>query len=85
MEEVLRFKIILDETYEVKSGKGTAVMILFHGESDCENFSGKGLPGGVDSRYSVQAVKKPCLPGTFWKGRTGKAVPAEYSWKTREL
>jgi hypothetical protein len=50
MQEILRFHIVLDATYEVTSEKGTALMILFHGDADCENFHGKVLPGGVDTQ-----------------------------------
>jgi hypothetical protein len=58
MQEVLRFQIALDAAYEVKSEKGTALMILFHGDVDCENFHGKVLPGGVDTQVQYQGEKR---------------------------
>lgn len=75
MEEVLRFKIILDETYEVKSGKGTAVMILFHGESDCENFSGKVLPGGVDTQVQCAGGEKTMSARYILEGTDREGCP----------
>jgi hypothetical protein len=58
MQEVLRIQIKLDAFYEVKSEKGTALMILFHGDADCENFHGKVLPGGVDTQVEYPGEKR---------------------------
>jgi hypothetical protein len=58
MQEVLRFQIALDAAYEVKSEKGTALMILFHGDVDCDNFHGKVLPGGVDTQVQYHGEKR---------------------------
>ena len=50
MKEILTVEVSLDKVYEVNSPEGSACMILFHGESDCENFKGTVLPGGVDTQ-----------------------------------
>lgn len=58
MQEVLQFKISLDEIHEVKNSRECATMILFHGEADCSNFRGKVLPGGVDTQVWRQGEKR---------------------------
>lgn len=58
MQEVLQFKIVVDQIYEVKSSAGIATMILFHGDADCENFRGKVLPGGVDTQVEYKGKKR---------------------------
>lgn len=50
MEEVFNIDVIIDKVYEVKGTDGSAWMITFHGESNCDNFKGKILPGGVDTQ-----------------------------------
>ncbi len=50
MKEVFSVDVVIDSSYEVKSEGGDACMITFHGESNCENFKGKILPGGVDTQ-----------------------------------
>ncbi len=47
---VLEINVLLDEVIDVKGNSGCATMILFHGSSDCSNFKGKILPGGVDTQ-----------------------------------
>ncbi|MBQ7991201.1 MAG: DUF3237 domain-containing protein [Oscillospiraceae bacterium] len=47
--EILRINVIIDESYSVK-GKCMVNMVLFHGEAHSDLFSGKILPGGVDTQ-----------------------------------
>ena len=48
MERVFSINVVIDDVYEVKGTDGSAAMITFHGDSDCDYFKGKILPGGVD-------------------------------------
>ena len=57
-EAVLTVDVVLDEIIEVNGSRGKAAMILFHGESDCENFKGKVLPGGVDTQKEPVGEKR---------------------------
>ncbi len=49
-ELVLTIDVALDNFLEVKGTRGQAAMILFHGKSECDNFTGEILPGGVDTQ-----------------------------------
>ena len=49
-DEVLSVDVVIDNAYDVKGNRGNATMITFHGESNCRNFKGKILPGGVDTQ-----------------------------------
>ncbi len=42
--------VILKDTYEVKTEKSLARMVLFTGECDCDNFKGQILEGAVDTQ-----------------------------------
>ncbi len=53
LEEVLSIDVVIDNAYDVKGNKGSATMITFHGESDCKNFKGIILPGGVDTQKQL--------------------------------
>ena len=55
---VLTVDVVLDEVIEVNGSRGKAAMILFHGESNCENFRGKVLPGGVDTQKEPAGEKR---------------------------
>ena len=55
---VLTVNVALDEIIEVNGSRGKAAMILFHGDSDCENFKGKVLPGGVDTQKEEAGEKR---------------------------
>ena len=57
-KEVLSVDVVLDEVIEVNGSRGQAAMILFHGESDCENFKGRVLPGGVDTQKEPVGEKR---------------------------
>lgn len=50
MKEVLTFDITCTRTIEVKGTRAEAVMIVFNGSADCENFKGIVLPGGIDTQ-----------------------------------
>ena len=50
---VLTIEVDIDETIEVKGSNGEACMIRFHGKSDCENFKGEIMPGGVDTQKQI--------------------------------
>ncbi len=50
MEPVLQIDVDLDQFIEVNGTAGKALMILFHGKCECENFSGRILPGAVDTQ-----------------------------------
>lgn len=50
LKEVLTFAVEITGNETVKGKNGEAVMILFGGNADCENFHGKILPGGVDTQ-----------------------------------
>lgn len=57
-ECILTIDVILDEVIEVKGGAGEAAMILFHGTSDCDNFKGTILPGGVDTQKQEKGKER---------------------------
>ena len=50
---VLSIEVDLDETIEVKGSNGKATMIKFHGKSECDNFKGEILPGGIDTQKQI--------------------------------
>ena len=52
-KEILRIKIDVTGYYEVRGFTGTARMILFCGEAESDYFTGKVLPGGVDTQKEV--------------------------------
>lgn len=57
-EAVLTIDVILDDVIEVNGSSGKAAMILFHGSSDCPNFKGRVLPGGVDTQKEPFGEKR---------------------------
>ena len=70
---VLSIEVDIDESYSVTGGNGNATMILFHGKSECENFKGKVLPGGVDTQKEIGGNPRTLsaryiLEGTDFKG-----------------
>lgn len=50
MKEVLTIQVSICQMIGVKGKTAEALMILFDGTCDCENFKGKILPGGVDTQ-----------------------------------
>lgn len=57
MKEVFSVDVVIDGSYDVKSEDGNVCMITFHEESNCENFKGKILPGGVDTQKQIENMK----------------------------
>ena len=51
---VLSIEVDIDDTVDVKGDSGTATFIRFHGQSNCENFKGEILPGGVDTQTQIR-------------------------------
>ena len=74
---VLSIEVDIDQSYQVNGGNGSATMILFHGKSDCENFKGKVLAGGVDTQKQIGGEARTLsaryiLEGTDYKGNPCK-------------
>jgi len=70
---VLSIEVDIDESYSVTGGNGSATMIRFHGKSNCENFQGEILPGGVDTQKQIGGGARTLsaryiLEGTDYKG-----------------
>lgn len=42
--------IYIDQSYSVENEENKVCMILFHGDCNCDFFTGKVLPGGVDTQ-----------------------------------
>ena len=66
---VLQIEVDIDQSYNVRGSNGSATMILFHGKSNCENFKGEILPGGVDTQKEIGGNARTlsaryCLEGT---------------------
>ena len=51
-KKVFQVHVILDQTLSVQGGKGSATMILFHGDLDTTFFKGEIQPGAVDTQRS---------------------------------
>lgn len=69
MEAVLIIDVFLDEVYEVHGKKGQASMLLFHGNSECKNFSGIILPGAVDTQKELKDEKRLLSARYILEGR----------------
>ena len=54
MEEILAIDVVIDGAADVTGADGNACMIAFHGESNCKNFKGTILPGGVDTQKQLK-------------------------------
>ncbi len=74
MKEVFSVDVVIDGSYEVKSEGGSACMITFHGESNCESFKGKILPGGVDTQKQLSNGERTLSARYILEGQdyTGK-------------
>ncbi len=57
-EAVLTVDVVLDEIIEVNGSYAKAAMILFHGESNCDAFKGRILPGAVDTQKEPLGEKR---------------------------
>ena len=53
MTEELTINVEITDCFEVKGTAGAARMIAFTGNSDCPNFKGEILPGGVDTQREI--------------------------------
>ena len=51
---VLSIEVDIDDSVDVKGDSGSATFIRFHGKSECENFKGEILPGGVDCQTEMK-------------------------------
>ena len=50
-KKVFQIHVVLDQMLSVQGGKGSANMILFHGDLDTTFFKGEIQPGAVDSSH----------------------------------
>ena len=57
-EPVLVIEVKLDDVIEVHGSTGEAAMILFHGEAKSKHFTGKILPGGVDTQKQAKGANR---------------------------
>ena len=77
IKEVLTINVRITEVNEVKGHSGTARMILFDGDAHSEYFTGKILPGGVDTqkylnKNSTMLSARYILEGTDSEGHPCK-------------
>ncbi|WP_026526432.1 DUF3237 family protein [Butyrivibrio sp. VCD2006] len=73
-KEELTINVRITGVNEVKGHVGTARMILFDGDVDCDNFKGKILPGGVDTQKEIpgetfKLSARYVLEGTDFEGK----------------
>jgi hypothetical protein len=62
-KKVFQVHVILDQTLSVQGGKGSATMILFHGDLDTTFFKGEIQPGGVDTQRSGSISARYIISG----------------------
>ena len=62
-KKVFQVHVILDQTLSVQGGKGSATMILFHGDLDTSFFKGEIQPGGVDTQRSGSISARYIISG----------------------
>ena len=62
-KKVFQIHVILDQTFSVQGGKGSATMILFHGDLDTTFFKGEIQPGAVDTQRSGAISARYILVG----------------------
>ena len=53
----------------MKGGKGEALMILFEGTADCDNFKGRVLPGAVDTQKEIYGSVRTLSARYILEGR----------------
>ena len=63
-EKILTVHVALDECLELEGEKHSVRMITFSGTADGPYFSGKILPGGVDTQKGI-AGEKPILSARY--------------------
>ena len=71
-KKVFQIHVILDQTLSVQGGKGSANMILFHGDLDTTFFKGEIQPGAVDTQRSGAISARYILQGTDADGTPTK-------------
>ena len=71
-QKVFQVHVILDQTLSVQGGKGSATMILFHGDLDTTFFKGEIQPGGVDTQRSGSISARYIIQGTDAEGTPTK-------------
>ena len=71
-KKVFQVHVILDQTMSVQGGKGSATMILFHGDLDTTFFKGEIQPGGVDTQRSGSISARYIIQGTDAEGTPTK-------------
>ena len=69
---VFQIHVILDQTLSVQGGKGSANMILFHGDLDTTFFKGEIQPGAVDTQRSGSISARYILVGKDADGTATK-------------
>ena len=62
-KKVFQVHVILDQTLSVQGGKGSATMILFHGDLDTTFFKGEIQPGAVDTQKSGSISARYIIQG----------------------
>ena len=71
-KKVFQVHVILDQTLSVQGGKGSATMILFHGDLDTTFFKGEIQPGAVDTQKSGSISARYIIQGTDADGTPTK-------------
>ena len=71
-KKVFQIHVILDQTFSVQGGKGSATMILFHGDLDTTFFKGEIQPGAVDTQRSGAISARYILVGKDADGTATK-------------
>ncbi len=76
MKEILTILIAISGIQNVGNGKEWSQMILFGGEAKSEYFTGKVLPGGVDTQHGNDTISylsaRYFLEGVDFKGDSCK-------------
>ncbi len=62
-KKVFQIHVVLDQMFNVQGGKGSANMILFHGDLDTTFFKGEIQPGAVDTQRSGSISARYILVG----------------------
>ncbi|MBQ7730473.1 MAG: hypothetical protein IJT68_01410, partial [Lentisphaeria bacterium] len=71
-KKVFQVHVILDQTLSVQGGKGSATMILFHGDLDTTFFKGEIQPGAVDTQKSGSISARYIIQGQDAEGTPTK-------------
>ena len=71
-KKVFQVHVILDQTLSVQGGKGSATMILFHGDLDTTFFKGEIQPGAVDTQRSGAISARYIIQGEDAEGTPTK-------------